>query len=118
MAVGQGSLASKVLDVGEVRRLSDRLEQRERDRSVAHAEQLVDLLALHRVYENAGMALNTTAEVALLWSCSENRVRGLLSDAQVLQRLGALPVMRDALLTVEQARGVVDVLGVVADDGL
>src|SRR3954447_11215366 len=118
MAVGQGSLTSSVLDVGEARRLSDRLERRERARSVQHAEQLTDLLALHRVYDSAGMGLNTTAEVALVLSCSENRAGGLLSDARVLQRLGALTVMRQGVLTVEQARVVIGLVGVLDDEAL
>src|SRR3954453_7417348 len=118
MAVGQAVLPSATLDVAEVDRLSDQLAGRERDRSVRHADQLVDLLALDRVYVRAGMELGTAAQAALLLNCSEHRAKSLLSDARALKRLGALPVMRDGLLTIEQARVVADVLGVVDDTGL
>ena len=118
MAVGQAVRPSAVLDVAEVNRLSEELEAAERDRSVRHAEQLSRILGLDRVYCRADMGLGTAAQVALLLHCSEHRANQLLSEAKVLDRLGALPGMRDGLLTVEQARVVVDVLGVVADDGL
>src|SRR4051794_5232855 len=111
MAVGQAVLPSGALDGAEGDRLSDRLGGGGRDRSVRHADQLVDLLALDRVYARAGMELGTAAQAALLLNCSEHRASALLADARVLQRLGALTVMRDGLLTVEQARVVVEVLG-------
>src|SRR3954468_2976143 len=118
MAVGQAVLPSAMLDVAEVDRLSDQLAGRERDRSVRHADQLVDLLALDRVYARAGMELGTAAQAALLLNCSEHHASALLADARALQRLGALTVMRDGLLTVEQARVVVDVLGRVENTDL
>src|SRR3954447_7741596 len=111
MAVGQSVLPSGTLDVAEVDRLSDQLAGRERDRSVRHADQLVALLALVRVSARAGMELGTAAQAALLLNCSEHGASALLADARALQRLGALTVMRDGHLTVEQARVVVDVLG-------
>src|SRR4051812_1875425 len=118
MAVGQAVLPSATLDVAEVDRLSDQLQGRERDRSVRHADQLIDLLALDRVYARAGMELGTAAQAALLLNCSEHHASALLADARALQRLGALTVMRDGLLTVEQARVVVDVLGRVENTDL
>lgn len=42
----------------------------------------------------------------------------MLVDARVLQRLGALSDMSQGLLTVEQSRVVVDLLGVLPDDAL
>jgi hypothetical protein len=57
------------------------------------------------------MGLSAAAHLALLLACSENRAQHLLHDADVLARLGALESMLDGLLTVEQARVVVDVLG-------
>src|SRR3954452_9725055 len=98
MAVGQAVLPSAVLDVAEVVRLSDRLEGRERDRSVSHAEQLLDLLALDRVYARAGMALGTAAQAALLMGCSETRASGMLVDARVLDRLRGLRGMGGGVL--------------------
>jgi len=118
MAIGQAVLPSATLDVAEVNRLSDALEAGERDRSVRHGEQLLTILTLDRVYARAGMGLGTAAQVALLLTCSEHRANQLLSDARVLDRLGALPAMRDGLLTVEQARVVVDVLGPLESLGL
>lgn len=117
MAIGQGVLSASVLDVAELDRLGGRIEDRERRRSTEHAEQLVDVLAIHRVHGAAGMELSTHAYVALLMECSEHRARMMLADAQVLERLGALAAMCTGLLTVEQARVVVDVLGVL-NDGL
>jgi hypothetical protein len=118
MAVGQAVLAPAVLDVAAVRRIEERVEDRERSRAVQHAEQLTDLLALERVYDDAGMALGATAEIALLLRCSEHRAGALLDDARVLQRLGALAVMRTGLLTIEQSRVVVEVLGRLDDVAL
>lgn len=110
MAVGQGVLGEAVLDVAAVDRLTQSLEARECARSVQHAEQLVDVLALWRVWSEAGMSLGTEAHLALVLSCSEVRAGSMLHEARTLERLGALGPMRTGLLTVEQARVVVDVL--------
>jgi hypothetical protein len=118
MAVGQQVLGASVLDVGELDRLSAAIEADEHDRSTRHGRQLTHALALHRVYAQAGMELTTVAYLALLLSCSENRAAGLLSDAQVMDRLGALTELAGGLLTVEQTRVVVDLLGVLDDVGL
>ncbi|MDT7539775.1 MAG: hypothetical protein QOI82_3360 [Actinomycetota bacterium] len=104
-----------MLDVGELDRIGDRIETRERQRSIDQAEQLADALALHRTLDVAGMGLSTAAQLALLMGCSEHRANSLLAEARVLQRLGALEPMRHGLMTVEQARVVADVLGVVDD---
>jgi hypothetical protein len=111
MAIGQGVLGEAVLDVAAVDELTSRLTAREAARSIEHAEQLADVLALSRVWAAAGMSLGTQAHLALVLSCSELRAGLLLRDAQVLQRLGGLTSMRAGLLTVEQARVVVDLLG-------
>jgi hypothetical protein len=116
MSIGQGVLGASSLDVAALDPLGNRIADRERRRAVEHASQLTDILELHRVYGAAGMALATPAYVALLLNCSEHRARTLLSDAQVLERLGGLPAMRSGLMTVEQARVVVDLLGSLSDD--
>lgn len=113
MAIGQGVLGEA--DVAAADALTARIEARETARSVNHAEQLVDLLALSRVWADAGMGLGTEAHLALVLSCSELRAGLLLRDAEVLQRLGALSRMRQGLLTVEQGRVVVDVLAPVEE---
>ncbi|MBK5307292.1 MAG: hypothetical protein JJD92_11450 [Frankiaceae bacterium] len=118
MANGQAVLPSALLDVGEVDRLTARLETREVDRHRQHAEQLIDALALDAVYADAGMALQTAAVLALTWHCSEQLAAVRLHEAHTLRRLGALEVMRDGLLTVEQGRVLVDVLGRVDDEDL
>ena len=118
MPASQGVLATSLLDVGELDRIGERIEARERDRSVQHAEQLVDALALNRTLSAAGMGLSTAAQLALLMGCSEHRAKSMLVDAEVLQRLGALESMRQGLMTVEQARVVADLLGTVPDDAL
>jgi hypothetical protein len=118
MAVGQGVLGAEALDVAGLDAVAARIEARELRRSVDHGEQLRDVLALHRTYSRAEMALTTSACLALLLSCSEHRAAGLLSDAQVLDRLGALPDLAAGLVTVEQARVVVDLLGPLPDVGL
>ncbi|MDT7572011.1 MAG: hypothetical protein QOE05_2185 [Actinomycetota bacterium] len=118
MPAGQGVLATSLLDVGELDGIGDRIEARERDRSVQHAEQLIDALALDRTLAAAGMELSTAAQLALLMGCSEYRANTLLAEAKVLHRLGALEPMRQGLMTVEQARVVSDLLGTVADDEL
>jgi hypothetical protein len=104
-----------MLDVAELDRLAGEIETEEQDRSVRHARQLTRLLALSRVYADAGMALSTGAHIALLMSCSENRAGQLLHEARVLRDLGALTSMLDGLLTVEQGRVLVDLLGPVDD---
>ena len=116
MPAGQGVLATSILDVAELDRIGDRMEARERDRSVHHAEQLTDALAVHRTLKAAGMDLSAGPQLALFLGCSEHRAEMLLSDARVLHRLGALEPMRAGLMTVEQARVVSDVLGVVDDE--
>jgi hypothetical protein len=116
MPAGQGVLAASTLDVGELDRIGDRMETRERERSLQHAEQLTDALAVHRTLKAAGMDLSTGPQLALFLACSENRAEMMLSDAKVLQRLGALEAMRVGLLTVEQSRVVADLLGVANDD--
>src|SRR5687768_6780682 len=118
MANGQAVLPSALLDVAEVDRLTDRLERREVARHLEHAEQLTDALALDAVYADAGMALQTAAVLAMTWQCSEDRAASCLHEATVLRRLGALAVMRAGLLTVEQGRVVVDVLGPLDDEDL
>ena len=117
MPAGQGVLATSMLDVAELDRIGERIEARERDRSVQHAEQLADALALHRTLAAAGMELSTASQLALLMGCSEYRANSLLADARVLHRVGALEPMRQGLMTVEQARVVSDLLGTV-EDGL
>jgi hypothetical protein len=118
MANGQAMLSSAVLDTAEAERLHARLEAGEVDRHAAHASQLTDALALDRVYRAAGMGLQTTAELGLLWRCSEEFASARLSEARLLDRLGALAVMGSGLLTIEQGRVVVEVLGAVDDDDL
>lgn len=118
MANGQAVLPSRVLDVAEVDRLTARLEAGEADRHSAHAAQLRDALRLDRVYADAGLALQTTAVLALVWRCSEHRAQRLLHEAKTLRRLGALDVMTTGLLTVEPGRVVVEVLGLLEDDAL
>ncbi|GAC1441734.1 MAG: hypothetical protein NVSMB55_10300 [Mycobacteriales bacterium] len=118
MAIGQGVLGAAALDVAELDRVAACIEGEERDRSLRHARQLGNVLELHRVYAQAGMALSTPAYLALLLQCSETRANTLLCDAQVLVRLGALEDMRQGLLTVEQSRAVVDMLGVLPSDAL
>jgi hypothetical protein len=117
MPAGQGVLATSTLDVGELDRIGDRIETRERQRSIDHAAQLTDALALERTLADAGMGLSTAAQLALLMGCSEHRANSLLAEARVLHRLGALEPMRHGVMTVEQARVVADLLGVV-EDGL
>ncbi|MBK5307396.1 MAG: hypothetical protein JJD92_11975 [Frankiaceae bacterium] len=116
MPAGQGVLATSILGVGELDRIGDRMEARERDRSVHHAEQLADALAVHRTLKVAGMDLSAGPQLALFLGCSEHRAEMLLSDAKVLDRIGALEPMRAGLLTVEQSRVVADLLGVVEDE--
>jgi hypothetical protein len=118
MAVGQGVLGAEALDVAGIDAVAARIEARELRRSVDHGEQLTDVLALHRTYSRADMALTTTAYLALLLSCSEHRAAWLLSDAQVLDRLGAIGDLAAGLVTVEQARVVIDLLGPLPDVGL
>ena len=115
MAEGARDLRTSVLDVGACDRIGARVEARERRRSVEHAEQLTDLLALRRVHEAAGMGSATAAYAAMLMDASEDRAARLLWEAGVLERLGALDSMRDGLLTVEQARVVVDLLAPVEE---
>src|SRR4051794_34160389 len=100
MAVGQGALAESILDVAELNRIGARLEGRETDRAVLHAEQLSDALALHRVYDAAGMGLSSPVNVAMVLNCSENRATSLLMDAEVLDQVGALSDMTTGALTV------------------
>jgi hypothetical protein len=116
MPIGQGVLATSILDVDALNRVEARIEARERRRSVEHAEQLVDALALHRTLKAAGMELSTPCHLALSMSCSESRAAHLLDQAQELQRLGALEAMRAGLLTVEQAAVVVGLLRSVDDE--
>ncbi|MDT7538894.1 MAG: hypothetical protein QOI82_2479 [Actinomycetota bacterium] len=116
MANGQAVLAPAVLDTAEVELLHADLEAGEAHRHGAHAAQLGRALRLDRIYRDAGMALQTTAELALLWRCSEEFASARLWEAEILDRLGALPAMRTGLLTMEQGRIVVDVLGSVDDD--
>lgn len=115
MPAGQGVLTSSLLDVGELDRIGGRIEARERDRSIHHAEQLADALALHRTLAAAAMELSTGAQLALFMGCSECRANTLLAQAQVLHRIGALKPMRHGLMTVEQACVVADLLGTVDD---
>jgi hypothetical protein len=116
MANGQAVLSSVVLDTAEVALLHADLEAGETDRHVAHAAQLDRALRLDRLYRDAGLALQTTAELALLWRCSENLASVRLHEAAVLDRLGALAAMRAGSLTIEQGRVVVDILGSVDDE--
>jgi hypothetical protein len=118
MANGQAVLSAVVLDTAEVACLQDRLESREISRHVEHAAQLTDALALEQAYCAVGMELQTTAELALLWRCSEDLAGSRLYEAGILDRLGALGCMRTGLLTIEQGRVVVDVLGPVGDEDL
>jgi hypothetical protein len=116
MPAGQGVLSTSILDVGELDRIGDRMEVRERAPSAQHAEQLTDALAVSRTLTSAGMELSTGPQLALFLRCSENRAEMLLSDAKILNRLGALAQLRAGILTVEQSRVVSDLLGVVDDD--
>ena len=119
MAIGQGVLQSAVLDVGEADRLCARMERRNRDRHAQHAAQLIDALELDRVHRDAGMALQTSAVIALTLRCSEDRASGWLQDARELESLRtALPAMTAGLLTIEQSRVVIDVLGPIDDADL
>jgi hypothetical protein len=111
MANGQAVMRSAVLDTAAADRLCAELEAGEVSRHTAHAAQLTRALELDKVYRDAGMGLQTTAELALLWRCSENAAASRLQQAETLHRLGALAVMHAGLLTVEQARVVVDILG-------
>jgi hypothetical protein len=115
MANGQAVLTQTVLDTAEVDRLCAELEASEERRHTEHAAQLRRALDLDRTYGAAGMALQTTAVLALVWRCSEAFATGRLHQARALDRLGALAVMARGLLTVEQARVVVEVLGPVED---
>lgn len=110
MSSGQRVLGTSVLDVGALDRIGARIEAREQERSVQYGEQLRDALALHRVYEAAGMGISSPAELALLLSCSEARAATLLMDAEVLDRIGAMGDAVAGLVTVEQVRVVVDLL--------
>lgn len=105
-----------LLDVGACDRIGGRIEAREQRRSVEHAHQLTDLLELQKVHEAADMGAATAAYAAMLMDSSEHRAAQLLSEARVLQRLGALATMRAGLLTVEQARVVIDLLAPLEDD--
>lgn len=111
MANGQAVLTAAVLDTAEVDRLCAELETAEIRRHVMHAAQLHRALGLERTYADAGMALQTTAVLALVLRCSEQAAALYLHQARVLERLGALESMTTGLLTVEQGRVVVDVLG-------
>src|SRR3954447_22292858 len=108
MPAGQGVLATSLLDVAALDRIGDRIEARERDRSVQHAEQLTDALALYRTLKAAGMELSTAAQLALLMGCSEYRANTMLEEAHILHGLGALEPMRQGVMTVEQSRAVAD----------
>jgi hypothetical protein len=116
MANGQAVLSSTVLNTAEVELLHADLEAGEANRHGAHAAQLGRALRLDRIYRDAGMALQTSAELALLWRCSEEFASARLREAEILDRLGALSAMRTGLLTMEQSRIVVDVLGGVDDE--
>ncbi len=116
MAIGQAVLSSAVLDTAEVELLQADLETGEADRHVAHAAQLWRALRHDRLYRDAGLGLQTTAELGLLWRCSEEAASARLWEAQLLDRLGALAVLRTGLLTIEQGRVVVDILGTVDDE--
>jgi hypothetical protein len=118
MANGQAVLPSTVLDTAEVEALQARLESRELARHADHAAQLTDALALDAAYRAVGMGLQTTAELALLWRCSEDYAGWRLREAEILQRLGALSLMRTGMLTIGQGRVVVDILGPVEDEHL
>jgi hypothetical protein len=116
MAIGQAVLSSVVLDTAEVARLHADLEAGENDRHIQHANQLSRALRLDSIYRKAGLKLQTPAELALLWRCSEHLASARLHEAEVLDRLGALAVMRTGQLTIEQGRVVVDVLANVEHD--
>ena len=118
MSIGQAVLTAAVLDTAAVDAVGARLQAGERARAVQHAAQLVDALALHRLYDAAAMDLGTPAELALLLGCSETRAGTLLTEAFALDRLGALAPDVQGLLTVEQSRAATDVLGPVEDTAL
>lgn len=118
MANGQAVLTSTVLDTAEVDRLCTEIEEGERSRHAAHADQLERVLELDRVYAAAGLDLQTPAVLALLRNSSESSAGHFLYQAKTLHAVGAIAVMRKGFLTVEQARVVVDVLGPVADDAI
>lgn len=110
MASGPQVLTSGALDVAEVDRLTADLEAAEVARHAAHAAQLQRSLDLDAVYDAAGLAVQTTAVLALVWRCSERESTARLHQARVLRELGALTDLAAGLVTVEQVRVVVDVL--------
>lgn len=116
MATGSERDATSVLDVGELDRVFGRIEERERRRSVEHAAQLTDLITLDRITRDAGMELMTVAHIAFALNSSERRAESLLADAIFLDGLGALAVMAEGLLTIEQAAVVIDLLRPVDDE--
>src|SRR5687768_11248111 len=110
MAAGQQVL-SRTLDVAALNRAEASLADGEAVRGAAHARQLRDVLALHRLNAAAGLELSTVPQVALVLSCSEHRAAQLLGDALALAPLtGAMEALDCGLLTVEHSRRLVDAL--------
>src|SRR5687767_3061566 len=106
MAAGQSVLRS-TLDVGEVDVVESRLSLREARRHAEHADALRDALELHRLYDAAGLALATPAQLALVWRCSETRATTQLTAALLLVELSdAFSLLDDAVMTVEQSAAV------------
>jgi hypothetical protein len=115
MVAGQGVL-SGTLDVGALTAVEARLESRLAARGAAHVADLRDALALHAVYDAAGMGLSTVAHLALVLRCSELRAGELLADARLLLRLpGAFEAVADGLLTVEGSQVLAAQLGPLDD---
>ena len=110
MPVGQQG-AFRGLDVGALVAVEGRLSMLEVRRSALHAEELREVLVLHRTCSRGGMGLSVQAHLALVLGCSEYRAGELLTSALLLRELpGAVDALDCGLLTVEQAKAVVDLL--------
>jgi hypothetical protein len=116
MAIGQAVL-SGTLDVGALTALELRMEQREVRRSAEHGGALREVLALRALFGSSSRDLATVSHIALVYRCSEWRAADLLSSAQLLIALpGAVEALECGLLTVEQSKTVVAVLGPLPDE--
>ncbi len=103
MSAGQGPL-TPVLDTGALDRACLQVECSAVERHALHARTLRELLGLAAVLAEAGLALSSTAHIALLRQISEQAAAGLLHQAELLQSLpGALEALDCGLLTVEHA---------------
>lgn len=110
MAVGQQVL-SPVVDTEAMMAANARVTGSVSCRSAAYAEQLRAVLDVDRVFTDAGLSLSSIAQVALLLQLPERSAFVVLEQARLLSRLeGALEALEIGLLTVEQARALVDEL--------